>query len=191
MRFGKLLIAAAVLVVCASTANAAMNIRQNGDGTADWVGAIPDAPQFSNCVGSVQLGTDIALTGPVVTYSLMSPITNAVIRNIQAAIPRPVGSSTSLATITVFAGSRTNFPVRWATGISLLPSGLVTEATIRLSGQGPSLVYFISSNAQAGPAGTMLVSNTVERNTPILVQVSPNFAVSTISGQVSITLCPR
>ena len=177
---------------------AAMSIRQNGDGTADWVGSRVDpVPFFQTCVGGHALTTDVALGGGLATRALISPITNAVIRNFMVSVPLNIAGSQN-ALISVHAGSQTTFLMGYATGstITRIQLRVNTISGNLLGGTGAQpRVFGISHPAQVGTVSqffnTRLVSNTLMRGDPIFVSTDGGFTTATATGSMVIYVCPR
>lgn len=189
-------------VAFALPAGATINMRQNGDGTADWLGSRADpVPFFQTCVGGQALTTDIALGGGLATKTLISPITNAVIRNFMVSVPNNVTGSQN-ALISVHAGSQTTFLMGYATG------NTITRIQLRVNTISGNLINYPTSNAIAVPRvfgishpaqvgtvsqffNTRLVSNTLMRGDPIFVSTDGGFTTGTATGSMVIYVCPR
>lgn len=180
----KRLLLALMVALFAYPATAAMNLRQNPDGTADWVGARDDthlSGPVGNCVGAARMGGDVELS-KLITYRLVSPITNAVIRDVQVALPFVFGSGQT-ARVTVYAGSQTTWPLGFLSGTT------VVHGNIFVHGRGPGVTFNISRPTDLGPTASF-ISHTVMRGDPISIQ-SNGGATTRISAHVLVTLCPR
>ena len=192
MKLFKTALLAFLGVAFALPAYATINMRQNGDGTADWLGSRLDpVPFFQTCVGGSALTTDVALGGGLATKTLISPITNAVIRNFMVSVPNNIGGSQQ-ALISVHAGSQTSFLMGYATGSTITRIQLIVHT---MAGGTSPRVFGISHPAQVGTISqffnSRLVSNTLMRGDPIFVSTNGAFTTGTATGSMVIYICPR
>lgn len=178
----KRLLAAAVLMLCASSAFATVNVRQNGDGTADYVGST-DTVRFGNCVGGFNVTIPVELNRNITGYGV-SPATNAVIRGAYLVTPM---ASTGTATIKVYANNVTT-PVRFLPTLGTS----ATYAAIKVTTAAAGSVYRISRTAEVSNAsGT--TSNTLEEGQYIAVGSDGG---GTVTGAITVAnaivqVCPR
>lgn len=170
---------AALLVFCAFDAFAAVNTRQNGDGTADFVGA-RDTARFGNCVGGESIQIPVQLNMLSTGYGV-SHASNAVIRGAYAVTPV---TTTGAAVFKIYANQLTT-PVRFTS----TSNSLATDATIRFSGAAAGTVTRISrTNEVSGATG--LSANTLQEGDFIAVG-SDGAATGLATAQVFIQVCPR
>ena len=173
----RLFAASALLALFATAAEATMNIRQNGDGTADWMGRTGNS---GNCVGGHVVSGDVLLGSGSNVYTL-SPITNAVIKRFWGV---QQGATTNTALVTVFASQT-------ASAVSFVnPSGTTKSTAVSLAFHAGSAgqTRGISSLTQAGATG--LAANTLEENG--YIRISSNGAGSgTVTARILVQVCPR
>ena len=185
-----------LIALLGSQAHAAMNIRQNPDGTADWVGARPDDPFLSHCVGAVHLDTSVWLNG-LSTQAVLSPVTNAVLRNIQVQVNQPGTAGMTQGSLQFYMG-RVNGVLNTTHPLVYRSQNTNVATTINLIvyPQNRGRVFTISTPGEAGPFVSVprLVSNTLMRNDPIFVQSAPGLGTAAgnhVTVSVLYTLCPR
>lgn len=184
----KLLYAAIVAllgVAFALPANA-LNLRQNQNGTADWVSQENEQPEFARCAGGVTLTfSEFGLTS-LLTRVAVSPLSRAMIRNVQVGIPSH-HSTAQTGRISIYAGSQTTFPLQYhVPGTTRRAS----SAEVHVYSRGTAgLTFGISSRAQAGLGG-VLASNRVIRGDPIFLQSNGGWSVGTITPHAMVYLCP-
>ena len=197
----KKLLYAALLAITglafAAPSFAAMNIRQNQDGTADWVGSRPDDPFFSQCVGAVHLDTSAWFNG-LSTQAVLSPVTNAVLRNIQVVVNPPSGVATMTQGSFQFYIGRVNGVANTTHPLVYRSqnSNVATTINLVVYPHTRGRVFTISTPAEAGPFVSVprLVSNTVMRGDPIFVQTTGTLGTAAgnhFSASILYTLCPR
>lgn len=176
----KRILAAAFLVLLALPALAGVNVRQNGDGTADWIGA-SDARTFGNCVGGVSVQIPSQLNNTASAFGL-SPVTNAVIRG--AYVVNPISGTNGDAIVRIFAGSATNAPMRFINSVT----GNSSVATLNIATGNAGTVSRISTLQEAG--ATNLINNVLGEG-QIIGLGSNGAATAIITGAVFIQACPR
>jgi hypothetical protein len=191
----KRLLVAAALAVMAVPAQAAMNIQQSPDGSADWVGSAGAGPK--NCVGGVTHPVYFSNMANLTTKYLMSTITNAFIQNVWGTLDQ---TSAGRVTISVFAQAVTNSstgygqatfsPIRFRSSV-----GTLSRAELQLDAQtltiaGPT-VRTLSTLQQAGAAS--LENNTLGHPNHMIAVTNSQGLTTTanVSGQVFIRVCPR
>ena len=85
------------LLLTATVVQAGMNLRQNADGTADWV----NTHQAASSVGAVYLSALIADISTASTTHFVSPITDAVIEDVQLVMYGQVTTANAEILVTV------------------------------------------------------------------------------------------
>ena len=93
----KYLFALVALFLVAGIANAGMNLRQNRDGTADWV----NSHSAASGVGAVYLTTLIPDVSTASTSMVVSPITDAFIDDVRLVLYGKLSSANAEILITV------------------------------------------------------------------------------------------
>lgn len=88
----KLLAAIFCTLLFVSAAEASWNVRQNDDGTAEWVQSDGD----THPIGSVYLNIQVTSVNDEATWVVVSPITDAYIDSIRAVLPDYVGGTATL-----------------------------------------------------------------------------------------------
>ena len=171
----------AALLACAfvGQASAVVNQRQNGDGTADWVGA-SDTKRFGNCVGGTQVQIPTQLNNTASTFGI-SPISNAVIRGAYAVTP---ATTTGTANLRIYV-NQTASPVTFFSG----SNSSTTPAYLRFTGAAAGTVARISTIGEVGAASGM-VRHTVQEGDYIGIGTDGG-ATGLATAQVFIQLCPR
>ena len=188
----KLLVAAMALgLFWPAIANAAMNLQQRSDGTADWTGAKPGG--VGNCVGGHALNFQVTLNRMATDYGVV-PITNAAVQSYWAIRASSIANA-KVARIRVMldAGSASATALQFRAW-----DGRSSFAEIQL-GDGTRIgqPQTISTFAQAGSVST---SSHVRFAPHVLGQgvglaVSSDGGADTMAGQttskVVVLVCPR
>lgn len=174
----KRLLAAAFLVLMASPAGASMNIRQNGDGTADWTGAKPDSA--NQCVGGQLLPVPIANLSKNQNAYISSDITNAVVKDFFLVTN---GTTTGGGQIRVYA-NQTASPVQWVGNGTTKTS----DAILYVNSQTPGSIVGLSAFSVVG--ARRMGTNTLQAKQYIAVTVKPPDS-SSASATVMVRVCPR
>jgi hypothetical protein len=180
----RFLIAALLLCGLSFEALAAVNVRQNGDGTADFVGS-SDSKRFGNCYGgqNIQIPVDL---NRVMTGFGVSVVSNAVIRGAYAVTPDATAGDANLQ---VYVNNQTT-PVRFGHATSG-GSTAMTNAQIQFRATGAGGVARISTIAEVASA-SRLIYNTVKEGDYIAVGSPGTVTSQGISpAQVFIQVCPR
>ena len=190
----RLLLLLAVLCV-SGPAYALINQVPRGDGTTGLVGNRDDGVRdFETCLGGVSLSVgEFGLT-TLLTRVVVSPITNAEIRN--ALISVPLHHSTAQRNlVTIFAGSQTTWPLAYRDplrGTTAAPA--ISHAYITMNSKGTAGLTFQISNVQQMSPNVEKVSHTVMRGDPIFIQSNGGWVSSgqgVITPTMVIYLCPR
>ena len=200
------------LLLIATAAQAGMNLRQNRDGTADWLNSSRNA----SSVGAVYLTTLIADISTASTSMVVSPITDAIIENVQivlygqptvgnAEIKITVGNARAVANCD---GCGIGVGVTVPRMVSVLhpssPSILLPATFLIPFGPGPtattgatlqiSPIFMIQTTGFSNRSSTVVGTNAtrifIERGTAIYVHTDGG-STSVVSGLVIITLRPR
>ena len=171
-----LLLAALVIGV----GQAAQNLRQNSDGTADWVGSKFDATPLG-----VQLPLFIANTiagATSTTYQLISPITNALIKDV-IVTKQGAGGGTAVVTITVNPGTAPSL----TTPMRITSSHGTSHAVINI-GAAANVSNYAITQPNTLPNGSFL-NNAVQKGDVILVNVAGGTTAAT--AYLILSLQPR
>lgn len=170
---------AGLLLFCGAEAFAAVNVRQNGDGTADYVGA-RDTARFGNCVGGEPIQIPVQLNTLSTGYGV-SVSTNSIIRGVYSVTPT---TTTGTATIRVYVNQVTT-PVRFFS----TTTGLATHATLGFRGAAAGTVSRISRLNEVTGA-LSVIDNAVQEGDYIAVG-SDGGATGLATAQVFVQVCPR
>lgn len=176
----RFLIAAGLACLVAFEASATVNIRQNGDGTADWVGS-SDAVRFGNCVGGANVQIPVQLNQRTTGYGV-SPVSNAVIRGVYGVTP--TATTGNAAVLRVYA-NQTTTPVRFISSTT----SLATHATLQFLVASAGTVARISRAAEVSGA-SLVTNNTLEEGHYIAVG-SDGGATGLATANVIVQVCPR
>ncbi len=178
--YGLILAALAI----AGVAQANQVLRQNPDGTADWVGSdsrntSPVGAAFLQLYLTSQLGT-VAST----TYQLVSPISNAVIKDVRVN-KQGAGGGTATYTITVNNGLSSNTLM---TPMSQMgTTGGPTYALILVGSSATTSNYALTPISTI--TGGRFLNNSVQQGDLILVNVAGATTAST--QMLIITVVPK
>lgn len=175
----RILSAVALLLLASAPAWATVNTRQNGDGTADVVGA-RDTVRFGNCFGGHNIQIPVQLNSLSTTYGV-SPISNGVIRGVYGVTP---SATTGNAQLEVYVNQLTT-PVRFFN----TSNSLVSKATINFAATAAGSVRRISTTREVSGAGGM-VSHTTAEGDYIAIS-SDGGATGLATAQVFVQVCPR
>lgn len=161
---------------------AAQNLRQNPDGTADWVSS---DPRSVSPVGAVHLQLFIADTiagATSTTYQLISPISNAKIVDVRVS-KRGTGGGTAVVTVTVDRGA----PPSLTTAMRITSTHGTSNAVINIGAAANASNYAITQ-ASTLPSGRFL-NNAVQRGDIIEVNVAGGTTSAT--AYLILTIQPK
>jgi hypothetical protein len=176
----KRILAFVVALAISTPAFATMNIRQNGDGTAEWSGST-GTKRFGRCAGGQVIQLPAQLNALSTQYGV-SAATSALIRGVYGVAP---GTTTGTAILKIYANGQVASAVRFFSS----STGLATDATLRVSAGNAGVVQRISTVAEVTGA-TGMEYNTVEEGKYIAVG-SDGGATGLVTAQVFIQACPR
>ena len=191
------------LLLIAGGVEAGMNKRQNRDGTADWVNSHNNA----SALGAVYLTTLIADVSTASTSVVVSPITDAIIDDVQLVMYGTVSSANAEILITVGNAVSDGGVAHGATRprrvsvVSPLTNSILLPATFIIpSTAATGNVFSVSpifmlettgfSNRGVGTAGTNATRLYIEKGTVIYIATDGG-STGTTSALVVITLRPR
>ena len=166
---------ALAFLALSSTADAGWNLRQNDDGTTDWVRDGTDTTQDAHPVGSVYLNVLLEDISTASTVAVVVPIDNAEVTLIQSA---PAGDVTVAATIDFWV-------MRGITNESQLTAAFEVSDTVA------KMVIAASTSRGTIDTFTPTTQNTVEKGTVILIHTAGNGAGGDIDTVLTITVAPR
>lgn len=183
----KRLLAAVLLLFVAYPAAARMDLRQNGDGTADWVGSKQDG-RWAKCAGGAIVQIPVQLNNTASAFGI-SPMTNAVIRNVYATwSPTTSGSQSVLkffAPRGVAIGSASSVnPLSF----SIANGSATTPVTLWMGGTAGT-VSRISQFVDV--TGAVKLANHALHEGDWIGIANTGAATGLATGQVFIQVCPR
>lgn len=176
----KRLIAAATFCLVSASAMAAMNIRQDGDGTANWQGA--KTGTFDNCVGGTNLTfRDVRLDQANTTY-LPVNVTGAIIKGAWGVSG---GTSAGTSHVKIYVNQTTH-----ALEFLNAAGTLATDAQLTFSTAVAGDTARISTMGEVSGA-TRLASNTTIEGGYIAVASDGGGSTSDASASIIVRVCPR
>ena len=194
----RFILTAALASVLAVPALARIDIRQNTDGTADYVGASGSTLQ---CLGGVVLPAEFAMSS-LTTGVVVSPITNALLRGIR--VTRN-GATSGINRLTFWLNTHTSAegatPVRFVSTANTT----VTVAMIQMFAGSISRTNVLSSLAEvsgstslqlfAGSTAGRTGRHSIEAGDFLTVQSAGSAtsvpATNPVTGTAFFHLCPR
>lgn len=180
----RLLWALPLFLLMAFPAEARIEQRQNNDGTADHVGA----RGTTACVGGAMLETEVWLSYNVLSSRIISPISNAYLR--QAWAQRINAVTTGNPSILIYPASQITTPVRFVNPSTVQTA---TNATLYMDATTASALTAraLSTTMQAGGAGTRLDSHAPTEAGQVFTVAVTGAATGIPSAKVMLLVCPR
>ena len=174
----KRLIAAALFCVIAVPAWAAMNIQQDGDGTANWKGRTTGT--HDHCVGGVDIFRDVQLNKSAVHYVPIS-VSRGVIKNAWGVIQ---GANTGTALVRFFV-NETNDPIAFTNAAR----SQSTAVSIAFTNESAGAVERISQIGEVS-GGTQLSGNAMSEGQYLAI-ISNSGTTSVVTAAILVRICPR
>lgn len=182
----KKFVLALALCFVSSAVLAAMNLRQQGDGTADWVGS-SHTSERQNCVGGANIPIDVRLDTAVSGYGV-SPISNAVIRDIFGIV---TGGSTTGKTLLEFFVNQTTTPLKFVNKAHTL----VTQTTLRFHTPAAGEVARISDFGDVSGSNSLLQNHLTNQTNlkkyDYIAIAADGGSSGTVTARVIVQVCPR
>ncbi len=151
----RLLLSLLALVLTVGVVYAGMNVRQNSDGTADWI----DTRGNASPLGAVNVEARIADVSSASTSWVISPITNVVIEDVQLVMQGALSTADARITITVFnTVSPIYTPLRLSVATTASPAYLLPASFVIPKGAVTGSIYSISPVILRETTGVTILS---------------------------------
>ena len=174
----KRLIAAALFCVIAVPAWAAMNIQQDGDGTANWKGQ--NTGTLDHCVGGVDIIRDVQLNKAAIHY-VPVPVDRGVLKNIWGVIN---GANTGTATVRFFV-NETNDAIQFTNAAA----SQATDVSLAFTNESAGAVERISTIGEVSGA-TKLSGNALTEGQYLAIAANSG-AGEVVTAAILVRICPR
>ncbi len=169
------------LLAFASTADAGWNLRQNDDGTTDWVRDGTDTTQDAHPIGSVYLNVLISDISTAATFVVVSPIDNAEVSYIQSVIANQITGTDAVLTFRVLASGATDGGITTANEITNATGRMTVTACVdsTCTEDGGTVDTFTPTGRNAIEKGEVILINTNGAST------------NAVGTMLTITIVPR